>query len=69
MQGSKTPLHLKADTSGGIVLNAVLDKAHKFPRHVTCNHFDCDGAKQHLRPCPDAASRLDSARVCSVRRF
>lgn len=47
-QGSKTPLHLKADTSGGIVLNAVL-QGYKLPPKVSCNHFDADGSSHRLQ--------------------
>ena len=44
-RGSKTPDALRADTSGGIVLNAVR-ASHPWVtarRRVTCNHFDVDG--------------------------
>ncbi len=44
-RGNKTPSELRADTSGGIVLNAARAR-HSWVssnRRVTCNHFDMDG--------------------------
>jgi hypothetical protein len=43
-RGSSTPSALKADTSGGIALNAARARHEWLQRpHVTCNHFDMDG--------------------------
>jgi hypothetical protein len=43
-RGSSTPAALKADTSGGIALNAARARHDWLQRpHVTCNHFDMDG--------------------------
>lgn len=50
-QGSKTPVSLKADTSGAIVLNAVMSTSFRLPRQVSCNHFDTDGASSAAPAC------------------
>jgi hypothetical protein len=43
-RGSRTPPSLRADTSGGILLNAARAKhAWLDLSRLSCNHFDCDG--------------------------